>query len=174
LPKKVLLDLQRIRSENVRGLKADSCGKESELRRIQRTYFQALEEILDSREGYLSNPQIARIVTESLKFFEGERYRLDAWVVMPTHVHAVLWPAPGHTLSEILHSWKRFSAHEANKLLGRLNERFWQPESYDHWIRARDEHRRCCLYTLNNPVKAGLCQSPEQWPWSSASSNADF
>lgn len=87
---------------------------------------------------------------------------------MPNHVHVVLWPMPNDTLSKVLQSWKRFTAREANKLLGRVGRTFWQPESYDHWIRDDAEHARCCRYTVHNPVKAGLCAAPEDWPWSSA------
>ena len=95
-------------------------------------------------------------------------YRLGAWVVMPNHVHVVLWPMPNHTLSRIVQSWKRFTAREANKLLSRTGQDFWQPESFDHWIRNDEEHERCCRYVMNNPVKARLCPAPEDWRWSSA------
>jgi REP element-mobilizing transposase RayT len=108
------------------------------------------------------------MVSKALQFFEGKRYLLKAWVVMPNHVHAVLWPMPSHSLSTILQSWKRFTAREANKILGRTNQTFWQPETFDHWIRNEMEHDRCCRYVVNNPVKARLCERPEQWPWSSA------
>ena len=101
-------------------------------------------------------------------FFTGTRYRLGAWVVMPNHVHVVLWPMPNHTLSRIVQSWKRFTAREANKLLSRTGQDFWQPESFDHWIRNDEEHERCCRYVMNNPVKARLCPAPEDWRWSSA------
>jgi putative DNA methylase len=95
------------------------------------------------------------------------RYELLAWVVMPNHVHAVVRPLPGHTLSQILKSWKGFSAREANRLLGRDGE-FWQGESYDHLIRDDEDMHRCCHYTTMNPVNARFCERPEDWPWSSA------
>jgi putative transposase len=87
---------------------------------------------------------------------------------MPNHVHAVLWPMPNHVLSDILHSWKRHVAREANKILERVGQEFWQPESYDHWIRDDDEKARIIRYVINNPVTAGLCSAPHQWEWSSA------
>ena len=87
---------------------------------------------------------------------------------MPNHVHAVLWPMTNHTVSQITQSWKRFTAREANKLLGRTGQPFWQPESFDHWIRNDEEHARCCSYVVDNPVKAKLCGTPEDWRWSSA------
>ena len=161
LPREIMLKLQAARAERLRA------GQP--LQEIERQYFREVEKFLDRRSGecLLCKPEVAEVVVSALRHFEGTRYRLDAWVVMPNHVHAVLWPMPNHALSEILQSWKRFTAREINKLLGRVGQTFWQPESYDHWIRNDQEHVSCCRYTVNNPVKARLCSTPEEWPWSS-------
>ena len=137
---------------------------------INREYFRKLEAYLDKGAGacWLKRPAIANLVADALRFFDGARYRLNTWVVMPNHVHVVLWPMPNHTLSAIVQSWKRFTAREANKILVRTGQSFWQPEPYDHWIRNDEEHARCCRYVMNNPVTARLCGSPEKWKWSSA------
>jgi REP element-mobilizing transposase RayT len=68
-------------------------------------------------------------------------------------------------LDAIMHSLKSFTAQEANKLLGRSGS-FWEAESYDRYIRTRDEYERVVAYVLNNPVKAGLVQRWQDWPWS--------
>jgi putative transposase len=81
------------------------------------------------------------------------------WVVMPNHVHAVVWPMPGQVLSKILHSWKSFTSKPANRLLHRTGE-FWQKESFDHWIRDEAECARLVAYVERNPVKSGLCRAP--------------
>ena len=103
-----------------------------------------------------------------MRHFEGERHVLREWVVMPNHVHVVVWPMPSQLLSDILKSWKRFTSREANKLLGRTGEPFWQTESFDHWVRDDAEMARICRYIRNNPVTARLCRTPEEWQWSSA------
>jgi len=133
-------------------------------------YCDKVEALLDAGHGacWLSKPEIADLVTGALKHFHGQRYELRAWVVMPNHVHAVVWPMPGNTLSGVLHSWKSFSANSANRLLRHITQSFWQRESFDHWIRDDDEHARLVAYVENNPVKAGFCQQPEDWKWSSA------
>jgi putative transposase len=95
-------------------------------------------------------------------------YLLREWVVMPNHVHAIVWPMPNHLLSDILKTWKQFTSRRAKKLLGMGEEPFWQPESYEHWIRNDDERARIALYIRNNPVTARLCARPEDWRWSSA------
>ena len=134
-------------------------------------YCDKVETLLDAGHGacWMSQPEIAELVAGALKHFNGERYELRAWVVMPNHVHAVVWPLPGHTLSDILHSWKSFTSSQGNKILQRTGEKFWQTESFDHWIRDPEEHARLVRYMENNPVKARFCQRPEDWKWSSAS-----
>src|SRR5262249_44148229 len=101
-------------------------------------------------------------------YFLGVRYELRAWVVMPNHVHVVVWPLPNWSLSAILKSWKGYTGHEANKTLGRTGQPFWQTESFEHTIRDDTDMTHCCQYTIMNPVNAHLCHRPEQWQWSSA------
>ena len=179
LPKEVLLKYQAERAERLHRLHAQQeVAKKlrkpvvpgDSIQKIERDYFRKLEDFLDTNRGscWLKRADIADMVASALRFFDSERYRLDAWVVMPNHVHVIFWPFPNHTVSEIVQSWKRFTAREANKILGRTGEPFWQPEPYDHWIRNDEEHARCCRYVLNNPVKARLCAMPEHWKWSSA------
>ena len=85
---------------------------------------------------------------------------------MSNHVHVLLRPliAP----SRLLQSLKGFTAREANRLLGRTGEPFWQAESYDHWVRDEEQYKRITKYIENNPVNAGLVERPEDYPWSSA------
>jgi REP element-mobilizing transposase RayT len=130
-----------------------------------------LDRSLDAaRHGpqFLANPRIASLVLDALRHFDGTRYDLHAAVVMPNHVHAVLWPLERGEgcwpLQELMHTVKSFTASRANRLLGRVGS-FWQREYYDHLIRDETEWRQCVEYTLANPVSAGLCQMSEQWVW---------
>ncbi len=133
-------------------------------------YSEKVERLLDAGHGdcWLNRPEVGELVATAVKFFAGQRYDLRAWVVMPNHVHVVVWPHPGRVVSEILHSWKSYTATQANRLLRREHEPFWQTESYDHWIRDDAESTRLVAYIEANPVKAGLCARPEDWRWSSA------
>ena len=74
----------------------------------------------------------------------------------------------GLTLGSITKNLKGYTAREANRLLGRTGQPFWQDESFDHWSRDRAEFVRIVAYIENNPVKAGLVKRPEEWIWSSA------
>lgn len=133
-------------------------------------YCDKVEALLDAGRGacWLSKSEVASLTADAVNFFAGQRYDLKAWVIMPNHVHVVIWPFPGHNLSQILHSWKSYTSKLANKLLQRKGEPFWQAESFDHIVREDNERARLIGYVENNPVKAGLCARPEGWKWSSA------
>jgi REP element-mobilizing transposase RayT len=168
LPKDVLLRFQREHAEMLRRLPAKSKPEQTE--EAHRDLRRKIERYLDRSTGacHLRRPEIADLITEALMHFHGKYYLLDDWVVMPNHVHLIVWPMPNFTLSEILKSRKRHTARQANLILGTTGETFWQPESYDHWIRNDDEKARIRRYIRMNPVTAGLCKAPEDWKWSSA------
>lgn len=114
----------------------------------------------------LKRAETATLVQNALLFFERQRYYLSAWSVMPNHVHVVVTPAAGFSLTRILHSWKSFTAKAINELLDRHGP-LWERESFDHLIRSAADWERSVQYTEQNPVAAGLCRSPELWPFSS-------
>ena len=128
---------------------------------------QQSEPEIDRGSMILRQPEIAEIVEGALGHFQGERYGLHAWVVMPNHVHTVFTPFGGKGVSDTLHSWKSFTASAINKRLGSSGQ-VWQHESFDHLVRSADSLIRFVSYTENNPVAAGLCHRPEDWPFSSA------
>jgi REP element-mobilizing transposase RayT len=117
---------------------------------------------------WLSDVRVARQVAETICDGERQRrfYELQAWVVMPNHVHLLILPQVG--LPQITRWIKGRTAREANLLLGRSGKPFWQHESYDHWVRSERELQRIAGYIEENPVSAGLAAAPEDWPWSSA------
>ena len=111
-------------------------------------------------------PDVAEIVQNALLHFEGERYRLHAWCIMPNHVHLVVQPLAEHQLKDILHSWKSFTATKINHLLKR-DGALWERESFDHLIRRAEHVEHFAQYTEHNPVAAGLTHAPQDWPFSS-------
>jgi REP element-mobilizing transposase RayT len=175
LPKEVLLRFEGEKAERLRRLALVAKGRENadddSEENIARDFHRKIERYLDQGAGacHLRRPEIAELVAGALRHFHNKRYVLHEWVVMPNHVHAIVWPMPTHVLSEILKSWKQFTSRRANRILGLNDEAFWQPETYDHWIRTEDEKARIHRYIRRNPVIAGLCEAPENWPWSSAS-----
>ena len=127
----------------------------------------SLEPVAGSGSCLLKNPKLATVVEGALLYFQGDRYTLSAWCVMPNHVHAVVTPHSEHPLTGIVQSWKSFSAHQINKILKREGA-VWQRETFDHLIRDEPSFAKFASYTENNPVSAGLVDRAEDWPYSSA------
>jgi REP element-mobilizing transposase RayT len=117
---------------------------------------------------WLRDRRVAEIVVNALQHHQQvlKHCELHAFVVMANHVHVLTTPLVPP--SKLLHSLKGFTARKANRALRRTGERFWQEESYDHWIRDEGEFARVRRYIEGNPVRAGLVSSPEEFPWSSA------
>jgi putative transposase len=119
---------------------------------------------------YLRNEHVANMVAESILFRDAKDYDLIAYCIMFNHVHLVCTPLMKEKdaffgLTEILHSLKRHTAREANKILQRSGT-FWRDESYDHFIRDDAELERIMKYVLYNPAKAGLVKDQADWKWS--------
>lgn len=116
---------------------------------------------------WLRDERIANLVEDCLLHFDGQRYRLIAWCIMPNHVHGLIEVFDDWSLARILHSWKSFTAHRANEILGRTGE-FWFREYFDRFVRDDRHFANAVRYIEGNPVKAGRVGSPEDWRWSSA------
>ncbi len=117
---------------------------------------------------WLHDEQIALLVQNTLFHFDGQRYHLIAWCIMPNHVHVLIETLPGHPLDQVLHSWKSFTASKANALLARTGP-FWAREYHDRYIRDEPHFAQTVTYIEQNPVKAGLVKSAIDWKFSSAS-----
>ena len=128
-----------------------------------------IERYLDQGYGstFLKNKDVAKIVQDSLLKFDGLRYNLFSWVVMPNHTHSLLTRFDDWELEQLMHSHKSYTAHEANKLLKRTGQ-FWMDEYFDRYMRNAEHFQNTVRYIENNPVKAGLCKKPSDWPFSSA------
>ncbi|MFO1162677.1 MAG: transposase [Reyranellaceae bacterium] len=83
--------------------------------------FAHVDQRLDTGLGscWPREPAIAQIVEQALLHFDGERYRLLAWCIMPSHVHVVVEPIDGNTLAAVVQSWKSFTAKQADRHLSR-------------------------------------------------------
>lgn len=129
----------------------------------------AAQEMLDKGYGscVLRKPEVGKIVEEALLFKDQERYQLHAWCVMPNHCHVLVTPFDTYSLDQILHSWKSFSANQANKICGSRG-RFWARGNFDRLIRDQEHFHLAVAYINENPVKAGLCERAENWPFGSA------
>ena len=135
-----------------------------------RRAFVAWDRLLDRAQAgpvYLRQPEIAGLVRTQLEQVAADGgCTLDAWVIMPNHVH-VLW-TPRLSLPVLLRKAKGPVARRANALLSRSGP-FWQEEYFDRIVRNEREYDRIRDYIEWNPVQAGLVAAPEAFPWSSSS-----
>lgn len=115
----------------------------------------------------LREPAIAAMTQQTLLYFDGYRYRLMAWVVMPNHVHVLFEPINGWPLNKIVASWKRHTAMEILAVRN-MEKPVWHHEYFDRFIRTERHLYNVIDYIHQNPVKAGLVRRAEEWEWSSA------
>jgi putative transposase len=163
--------------------------------RESKILFGMADKFLDQAQSgplHLKDPRAAKIVEDSILFGavgqafppnlvsrqpekadlladqkgSGERYVLYAWCVMANHVHILFKPT--WDFRKLMQGIKGYTAHQINGLHESRGRIFWQDESFDHWARDEEEMMRIIQYIENNPVAAGLCSQPEEWPWSSA------
>ncbi len=132
--------------------------------------FREIEKWLDRPEWavHLRYPEVADMVVEAID----HRQKIGDWdvfeyAIMPTHIH--LFCEIGHkSLKTTLEDFKRWTGHQAAKIITVESECFWQREWFDHWSRSDLEDERIAAYIRNNPVKAGLVTDPAEWRYSSA------
>jgi len=123
-------------------------------------------------ECWLHQPRVATLVEEALRRVDGSECRLQAWVLMPNHVHLVVdvWETP---LSRLVKRWKGTTAHEANEILGRCGS-FWQADYFETKIRDAAHLAQAIRYVEQNPARAKLVRDAREWPWSSAHLRDDY
>jgi putative transposase len=128
---------------------------------LRREYHQKftlrMERWMDAGRGecVLRQPECGRLVVDALRHFDGKRYILDDFVVMPNHAHVLVMPLSGWKLEEIGHSWKSFTAHRINEVLDRTGT-LWLDETWDHIVRSWAQLEKFRHYIHANPSQARL------------------
>lgn len=156
------------------------------LEKFEQESFLKFDRLMDlAKDGptWLKDDRVAAIVAEKLHEADASTIRLDAYCLMSNHIHLVFAPLltraaltetydeAGHLqfeseypgLAQIMKSIKGVSARACNQVLVRTGS-FWERESFDHMIRP-GRFIKTVRYVLNNPVKAGLVNSWEEWRW---------
>ena len=78
-------------------------------------------------------------------------------LLMPDHLHAFIAFSPHQAMTKTISDWKQYTAKKL-----KID---WQCNFFDHRLRNDAELQEKWGYVLNNPVRAGLCESPEEWPY---------
>jgi REP element-mobilizing transposase RayT len=174
LPREILEELRAEADQHeemfskIRDSKEKLLARDKEQRRLIGKWDEALHRS-QSGHSFLKEDRIAKIVADSISYHDSEWFDVEAYCIMPNHVHLVLTPyeksdTSDFGLTQIMHNVKRNSAKRANLVLDRKGS-FWQHESYDHFARDEFELKRIIEYVLLNPVKAGLVENCQDWKW---------
>jgi primosomal protein N' len=120
-------------------------------------FTERMERLLDAGYGScaLARSEVALLVENALNHFDGTRYQLGDFVIMPNHIHLLVRPDANESLESILHSWKSFTAKQANDLL-KTSGAFWRNESFDHLVRSQTQYEKFRNYIAENPARAHL------------------
>ncbi len=103
----------------------------------------------------LRDPALAAEVAKSLLHFNGVRYELERFIVMPNHAHVLIQMRTGFELRKQFTSIMRFTGRSINRKLGKSGE-FWQSEPFDHIVRSFEQFQYLQRYISDNPTKANL------------------
>jgi REP element-mobilizing transposase RayT len=128
-----------------------------------REYTRRAEAWLDEGHGacHFQEQRWADDLRERLHHFQGERYQLSAWVIMPNQCHLVIRPFDGNELEDLLGAMKGVTAKHINAAVQRTGNELWQQECYDRIVRDAEHLQRVIQYLGRNPQQAGLPRS--QW-----------
>ena len=136
---------------------------------LQRRIFSQMEEWLNRAQNnvWLKDPSVAEMVVESIEHRQQRGdWNMFSYVIMPNHLHLFCELAPGE-MKTVITDFKRWTGHEATKLIADTPKRFWQREWFDHWSRSDEEDDRIVTYIERNPEAAGLVRDYKDWPFGS-------
>lgn len=184
LPQAFIAKLKEEMDTKIEQLKKEQkAGHKEEIKKQRKLFFKHYDyqlDILPYGQCHLRNPAVAKMVADRLHELDGDCYDLIAYCIMPNHVHILmdtsiqLVDQDGYEMEEIpenyvqlykmMHLVKGRTSYFINKYLGRKGK-FWQKDSYDHYVRDEKELWNIVHYILENPVKAGLIEKWEDYPF---------
>ena len=135
---------------------------------MTKTYFVTASAYM--KQNLFQRAEVAELfVSTMFRYRDSGRFQLHEYVVMPNHVHVVFSVEDGQSLGQVIQLLKGGFSH-ALGVAGFNMKAVWQPGYYDHRVRNSDEYAKVRSYIRHNPVKRGLAEKPEQYPYSSANS----
>ena len=167
LPEKVIRQWQQERNcwLQVQGINHEAIDWQSQVQKLAPALIDEFKQILADRwnehldechgDCVLRIPACSLIVANSLTHFDGDRYELTDFVIMPNHVHLLVAFPHSEDMLIQCDSWKHFMATKINRLLRRKG-RFWQQDGFDHLVRTPEQFKYLRNYIANNPRKANL------------------
>lgn len=169
IPKHILEQLKDEKEFQIKKLEEDGIeGEELKeaLNKLHSLFYGKYDELLDNPQNdiqYLKNPEIAKIVQDSLEYLDNKVWKMVCYCIMSNHVHLIVYKLE-KPLPKIMQSHKRHTAVKSNAVLGDEGQ-FWHRETFDRKIRNRNEFGNQVRYVVQNPVKAGLVKRWEDWEY---------
>jgi REP-associated tyrosine transposase len=166
IPRDVIERWEREKTEwfQVRGYDVGKKWRESlpllsdkERAEFQKHFDCCREDFLDTCHGrcLLRRPELARIVADALMHFDGQRYVMGDFVIMPNHVHLLAVFFSADSMKVQCDSWLHYSASRINPAIGERGK-LWQQEPFDHLVRSPEQYEYLRTYIADNPRKAHL------------------
>ena len=184
IPSVKLFQLRKEYEASIANIQGESSALEKKFMcENRKRFFAAYDRLLDDAQAgphYLKQPEIAQLVEKELHRFDGDFYDLVCYCIMSNHVHILIDTSlqvpegleyddfetmEFEPLQNIMKRIKGPTAIYANRLLNRSGK-FWQRESYDHYVRNEKEFQNIITYILENPVKAKLVEEWKEYPFS--------
>ena len=134
--------------------------------KVQRVIFANMEKWLDQADLnlWLTQAGVPEMILEAIQAREQRgHWKMLEYVIMGNHIH-LFCEFGTKGMKWVMEDFKRWTGHQAAKLVS-FENRFWQREWFDHWSRSDSEDERIINYIRNNPVKAGLIDRWQDWPW---------
>ncbi|MFT5837219.1 MAG: putative transposase [Candidatus Azotimanducaceae bacterium] len=115
--------------------------------------------IENRKSSQLINADVCPLIRDSVAFYQDKgKWWVQLFLLMPDHLHALIsFNQRERSMSKTIQSWKRY----LNRSIGVV----WQRGYFDHRLRNADAEREKASYIRNNPVRAGLVEKPNDWPY---------
>lgn len=181
VPFDLLKKLQDKRDQQVEKIKKENPpDKDQQIYLIRRAYFYEYDDLLDACQNsptHLVNPKVATIVENEFRKYDGRYYNLVSLTLMPNHFHVVLdFALQVHKMnpfilgnytnvSKVMGLIKGSSSFKANQIIGNTGNPFWGAGYYDRYIRNHFHYLAAVNYTINNVVKAKICNHWMEHPF---------
>ena len=132
--------------------------------RIQHLRLKLFEKYQDCGYGrcLFKKKEIANIIKEALLFYNDKNYEIISWVIMPNHIHLLVYLYPNYELAKFIHYVKSITTNKIKKYID-ISEKIWSNDYFDRYIRNHFHYCKTVNYIRMNPVKAGLCKDYQDW-----------
>ena len=145
------------------------------LRRLERVWIDApiyfVTACTKNRHSVLAGHDVAKILIEEWRTAHVRHgWAVGRYVIMPDHVHFFCRAEiDAKTLSQFIGAWKSWTSRRIHALgpsrSATAATALWQREFFDHVLRSDESYSEKWNYVRDNPVRAGLVSSAEEWKY---------